>query len=110
MWMHDAHKSRGRASAEDVQRPDETEEASRYERSGRVGEVLASATMSTAYRADRAEDLKRPARSSAYRWLSVVLVAVGCACLIAAAVTGETWLLGAAAGVAVLAAALATCA
>jgi len=71
--------------------------------------MFASATMSTAYRADRAEDLQRATRPSAYRMLSMGLVALGVACLIVAAVTGEAWMLAVAAGVALLAAALATC-
>jgi len=41
--------------------------------------------------------------------LSTGLVALGVACLIVAAVTGEAWMLAVAAGVALLAAALATC-
>ena len=65
--------------------------------------------MAPAYRADRAE-LERPTRPSAYCWASLALVALACACLIFAAATGEPWLLAVAVGVAVLAAAMATCA
>lgn len=65
--------------------------------------------MHDAYRADRAKHLNRDAGHSAYCMFSVALVALGCACLIAAAVTGAAWLLAVAVGVAILAAALATC-
>ena len=109
--MHDADKGRGGASTDTARRPDhDAGRVRRYVRSRRAGEVLASATMAPAYRADRAEELERSARPSAYCWASLALVALACACLIFAAVTGEAWLLAIAVGVALLAAAVATCA
>jgi hypothetical protein len=72
--------------------------------------VLASATISTAYRADRAEELEPSLRPNAYCWFSLALVALACASLIVVAVLGEAWLLVIAVGLALLAAALASCA
>ena len=60
----------------------------RYARSRLAGEVLTRATMSRAYRADRAEELERAARPNAYCWFSFALVTVACACLILAAAIG----------------------
>jgi len=105
--MHDADNGRGGASAEMARRPeDNAVGVSPYAHSGRVGELLASATMSTAYRADCTEELERPTRPSAYCWFSLALVGLACACLIFAPATGAAWLLA----VALLAAAVATCA
>ena len=109
--MHDADKGGGGASAETARRPEgNAVGVGPYAHSGRVGELLASATMSTAYRADRAEELERPTRPTAYCWFSLALVALACACLIFAAATGAAWLLTVAVAVALLAAAVATCA
>ena len=66
--------------------------------------------MSRAYRADRAEELERAARPSAYCWFSFALVTVGRARLILAAATAAMWLLVIAVGVAFGAAAVGTCA
>jgi hypothetical protein len=66
--------------------------------------------MSPAYRADRARELELPARSSAHCWLSVALLVLGGACLVATAALGEPWLLAIASGLAVAAVALASCA
>jgi hypothetical protein len=63
--------------------------------------------MSTAYRADRADELKRPSR--AYCRFSLGLVAMATACLILAAVVAEPALLALAVGLALLSAALADC-
>ena len=109
--MHDADKGPGGASTDTARRPDhDAGRIRRYVRSRRAGEVLASATMAPTYRADRAEELERSARPNAYCWVSLGLVALACVCLIVAAVSGEAWLLAIAVGLALLAAALASCA
>jgi len=109
--MHDADKGPGGASTDTGRRPDhDAGRIRRYAHSRRAGEVLASSTMAPAYRANRAEELERSPRPSAYGWASLALVALACACLIFAAATGEPWLLAIAVGVALLAAAVATCA
>ena len=109
--MHVADKGRGEASTDTARRPHhDAGRIRRYVRSRRAGEVVASATMAPAYRVDRAEELERPTRPSVYCWFSLGLVALACACLIFAAATGEPWLLAIAVGVALLAAAVGTCA
>lgn len=107
--MQDADKSRGAAAADTVGWPErDSESVSRYAHSRRVGELLAAATMTAAYRAGRAGDPRRPTRrSGTYCRIAVALAAVGCACLIVTAVTGAAWLLAVVVGVAGLAAALA---
>src|SRR5688500_12859515 len=107
--MHDADTGRGAASVKPARPEREPEGVSSYPHARRVVDVLASATMSTAYRAERAEGLERPTRSSAYWWFSLAMVALACACLTFAAATGEPWLLAVAVGVSLLAVALATC-
>lgn len=108
--MPDADKSRGGGAMKTASTPAEDSEGiGRYAHSRRVGEVLAAATMTAAYRADRPEDLKRSTRRSAtYCRFAIALAALGCACLIITAVTGTAWLLAVVVGVAALAAALAT--
>jgi hypothetical protein len=113
--MHDADKdpsgtgtrARGRP---DYARPDcEVDEAGRYAHSRQLSSALVSATLATAYRAERSEELERSSRRSGSNWFSLVLVAVAGVCLIAAAALGEAWLLSIAGGFAVSAAALASC-
>ena len=109
--MHDVDEGRGGASV--ITARPSTHDAGRvrrYARSRLAGEVLTRATMSRAYRADRAEELERAARPNAYCWFSFALVTVACACLILAAATAAMWLLAIAVGVALLAAAVGMCA
>jgi hypothetical protein len=109
--MHVAEKARGEASTETPPRPvHPIGRVNRYARSRLASEVLTRAAMSRAYRADRAEELERSARPSAYCWLSFGLVVLASACLVAAAASGEAWLLAIAVGLALLAAALGSCA
>ena len=109
--MHDADNGPGGVSTDTARRPGhDAGRVSTYARSRLAGEVLARATMSPVYRADRAEELERSVRPNAYCWFSFALVSVACACLIVAAALGQVALLAIAVGLALLAAALATCA
>lgn len=106
--MHDADKGYCGASSKTARRPDhDAGRVATYRHSRRAS---ASVTTSNTYRAGRAEELEQSARRNAYRWFSLALVALACACLIAAAVLGEAWLLVIAVGLALLAAALSSCA
>ena len=114
--MHDAQKELGGAWVGTPLHPDyagrdgEVAGDGRYARSRQASEALVSATVSPAYRAERAEELERPSRPSAYCWLSLALVAAAFAWLIVAAVVGQAWLLAIAVGLALAAAGLTSCA